>query len=121
MFGRSIQEQEQWDYEMGMATEHQNAYAWSMMNRKPDDKGHANELLGMGRYVVISEHPIYCPSTDASMGVATLLLGDYATHDEAVEFCRGYEACEEEFVRILTPTVVVLNPPVPLTDDQIPF
>jgi hypothetical protein len=118
---RSIQEQEQADYEMGMATEQQNAYAWSMMNRKPDDKSAAEELVALGRYVVISEHPIFCPSTDASMGVATALLGDYETHDEAVEFCRGYEGSEDEYVRILTPTVVVLNPPVPLTDDDIPF
>jgi hypothetical protein len=64
----NIQQQEQWDYEAGWATEQQNALAWSRMNRRPDGAGRIAELVAAGKFVAVVEATEYCPSTDAIMG-----------------------------------------------------
>ena len=78
----SEQEREHLDYEMGSASELQNAYALSCMERKPDDRGKVNELLRVGRYVVVTEIDLFCPRTDAGMGVHVALEGDYTTRNQ---------------------------------------
>lgn len=122
MFWGSVQEREQWEYESGMASEHQNAYALSMMERKPDDRAAAEELVSLGRHVVVREAVIYCPLTDASMGTAMHLLGDFETQDEAAELARQDGADDGDcWVRVMSPKPVILNPYTPPTLDEIPF
>lgn len=121
MFG-SEQEREQWDYEMGMGTDLQNAYSISQMERKPDDRAAADELVSLGRYVLVTDYPIYCPRTDALMGVHRAMLGDFETHDEGVAAlnARCVDSDPDERVHLLynyTPPVAV----VPLDPTEIPF
>jgi len=81
----TLQEQEELDYQMGVATEQQNAYALSCMERKPDDKAKINALVDQGRFVVVVRGPEYCPHTDALLpGSRQLCCGDYATREEAM-------------------------------------
>lgn len=123
MFWGNVQEREQAEYEAGMANEWQNAYAVSMMERKPDDRAAAEELVSLGRYVVVREGVIFCPRTDASMGTAVYMLGDFETHDEALELARseGRDDDGDCWVRVMSPTPVILNPPTPLDPADIPF
>ena len=123
----SEQEREHLDYEMGSASDLQNAYAVSCMERKPDDRGKVDELLRVGRYVVVTETDIFCPRTDAGMGVHVALEGDYATQDEAEmaaqelhdKWGSPYHDCG---VRVLFPVPVVkVSNYVPPADDEIPF
>lgn len=123
MFWGNVQEREEWEYQMGAASELQNALTVSRLEMAPDDSGAINELVSLGRHVLVSEYPAYCPRTDALMGVRRAMLGDYEHHDEALEAlrCRGEDADPDEYVYIKSPVPVVLNPPVVLTDADIPF
>lgn len=79
------QEQEELDYQMGCATEQQNAYAVSCMDRKPDDTAKINDLVSQGRFVVVVEGPEYCRHTDALLPDARQLhCSNHATREEAM-------------------------------------
>jgi hypothetical protein len=122
MFWGSIQEREEMEFEAGRATELQNAYAVSQMERKPDDRAMAEELVSLGRHVVVREAVIYCPRTDASMGTAVHLLGDFETQDEAAALAREDGADDGDcWVRVMSPKPVILNPYTPPTLAEIPF
>jgi len=41
-------------------------------------------MVRSGRHVVVEEHVVFCPSTDAAIGTAIYLVDDYATQDEAL-------------------------------------
>jgi hypothetical protein len=80
----SPQQQEELDYQMGCATEQQNAYALSCIDRKPDDMGKINELVAQGRFCAVARGPEYCRFTDALLpGGRCLLVGDFASRAEA--------------------------------------
>ena len=87
----NIQEQEERDF--NPATEAQNAYAWSRMNRRPDHPKIA-EHVAAGRFVVVHEVPQFCPHTDAAVGSRKLFGGAYATRAEADA---ALTACIEEY------------------------
>lgn len=120
----SIQEQEERDYQMGAASELQNAYAWSIMNRKPDDSGKINAALEAGKHVIIEEGTEYCPSTDAIMGSRKYLIGEYESREAAeAAMHKKYDGQDDHDGDI---SVYILPHPsrpayVPPTDEEIPF
>jgi hypothetical protein len=119
----NVQEMEERDFEMGRATELQNAYAFSVMVRRPDDSVKIRELVAVGRYVVVADVLEYCPLTDASMGSRRVLVGDFATYDEALEECSKHDD-DEVYVTIVPPQVDVVHEVVVaerVASDEIPF
>ena len=93
------------DYWMGAATELQNAFALSQME-KQDDTAAINELVSLGRFIVVCEGTAYCGRTDAIMGVARHMVGDFATFDEANDCLKAQgEGCEDFDFRIYQPKV----------------
>lgn len=121
MWGMNPQQVEEWEYQMGAASEQQNALTVSRMEMAPDDRAAANELVSLGRFVLVSEYSAYCPRTDALMGSRLWMVGDYATHDEALAAMRERDNDPDEYVHILSPVKPVLNPVPELTPDEIPF
>ena len=113
-------EREQWDYETGMASEQQNAFALSSMERRiRNDYPRAVELARSGRYVLMSDGEICCRFTDAVVGYDRILVGDYATPEEALAAC-----LEDEGSYILGPEQVVPKPPadyLPADCGECPF
>lgn len=123
----NIQELEEHEYRMGMASELQNAFAWSCMNREPDDSAKINELIAAGRHVVVSERPIFCPSTDACMGSHKMLMSDWATRHEAEIACRELDDADaqhdyDEGSNYVLPELVADTPYISGHDvSEIPF
>lgn len=98
---RTIQEQEGLDYQMGAASEYQNAFAWSRMNRKPDDSDKINKAIQEGKYVVVSESPEYCPSTDASMGTRRDLCSVHDDRESAERAASLVQRTPDDWVYVL--------------------
>lgn len=65
------------------ANEFQAAYAVSLREREPDDRGKVKALVKQGRFVVILSYEQFCRFTDASLGEAIVYVGDYSTYEEA--------------------------------------
>jgi hypothetical protein len=109
------------DHQMGEASDLKNAYCVSQMERPFDDRAAAEELVSLGRYVVVREHVTYCPRTDASMGTVMSMLDDFENHDEALELARKEEMNDGEcWVHILSPKTIILNPLI-FQEEEIPF
>jgi len=123
----SIQEQEDHEYRMGMASELQNALALSNMQREPDDTAKIDELVASGRHVVVSERPVFCPRTDACMGSHKMLMSDHPTRHEAEIACRELDDADAaadyyEGGNYVLPELVADTPYVSGHDDsEIPF
>ncbi len=118
----NIQEREEMDFNMGMASDSQNAFALSQMEwDRHNDEPKIVALVKAGRFVVTHHETRYCPSTDAIMGADVYYCNDYATREEA-EFEAGrlvFESCGsmEVYVRPYNDYV----PPVVVDDSEIPF
>lgn len=114
------QYQEEMDYQMGAASELQNAYAMSMMNRKPDDSQKIEDALAAGKHVIVEEGPEYCPITDALMGSRKFLVSEHATREEAEAALAGMEEGDPDISVYIRPYKPA--PPPPVYDrDEIPF
>ncbi len=121
------QEREEMDYQMGSASELQNAYTMSCLDRRPDDKGKIAELVAAGRFCVVAWNVEFCRHTDAVLpGTHRSLIADFATREEA-EACRrakyeewGDDGDGECGIDIQGPPPPA--PPVPQTNEsEIPF
>ena len=82
----NIQEQEHWDYEMGVASDAQNAFSLSQMELKPDDSKEINDLVESGKFVACREMEQYCLATDAFLRVDLLYVKHFDTRQEAVDY-----------------------------------
>jgi hypothetical protein len=117
----NIQEQEEIDYQIGCASELQNALVWSRMNRRPDDSRRIEDAVKAGRFVIVLEMTEYCPSTDAIMGSIRLALSTHDTREHAIAAMTGEEPTNEFNIYIL-PRLKNLATPVQTTDNnEIPF
>ena len=63
-----LQELEDIDYNIGAASEFQNAFAVSLMERQPDDSEKIENLVKQGKFVLFRIVEVCCPRTDALMG-----------------------------------------------------
>ena len=70
--------------EWGAATAEQNAFALSRMETQLDDP-RITEEVNKGRHVVISCSDVFCPATDAYIGVGVSLEKSFETREEAVQ------------------------------------
>ena len=118
----NIQEQEEIDYQMGAASELQNAYAWSRMNRRGDDP-QINRELAAGRFIVVEEGLEFCPSTDATMGTRKFLASSHPTRQEAEAALASLPGGDDEHWTYILPRPAAPPPPAcePLADGDIPF
>ena len=118
----SIQEQEERDFHPD--SDLQNAFAWSSMNRQPDDSAKIAAAVAAGKFVVVLESPEYCPSTDAIMGCRKTVL---STHNSRQEADRALDAesrdLPEDMAAYVLPhqPVSVVPEYAPLTDTDVPF
>jgi hypothetical protein len=123
----SAQEREHWDYEAGCATELQNAFARSQMERDQGNVGETRTLLLLGYHVVVSVMAQYCRSTDAALGSRRRLVHSTLDGDEAKRMCRNLNEdigdCDGEFYyTVESPQEhTVALPPKPIDDDECPF
>lgn len=128
MFG-SVQEQEDYEYRMGMASELQNAYSRSCIEGHNDDKPKIAELVAAGRFVLVAWSIRFCPSTDAVLpGRAEKIVKDFGTRDEAeAEYTRLVGEDTGDFddgecgYDILPKKPYVPPAPRVYSDDEIPF
>ena len=118
-------EREEMDAEYFAMSEHQNAYAISMMEREGDDPRVA-AALSDGKHALVFRSIEYCPRTDASMGARLRLVSAHATRAEAIA---AYEVAADEegsqdsdgwFVILPEPPAAPVAPRV-LSDNEIPF
>lgn len=122
---RSIQEQEELDYdpqreELNCLSEARsglsqlNARFWSMLDR----------LLARGLFVVAVSGPYYCRSTDAFAGELHEVVASFATREEAEVFASQQDSeCGSDGSFGVFPKLLVPQQPVPEVcgDDEIPF
>ena len=105
----NIQEQEEADYNIGNATEQQNAFAWASMNRKPQDP-RINQELQNGRFVIVYQSPEYCPYTDACMGSRKFFGSAHDTREDAETALKNDELWHRRDHEI---DILILPPPKP--------
>jgi len=90
----NVQQQEDVDYELGCATELQNAFARSCMELRPNN-GKVDSLVAKfvkaGRFCVVDEFEVYCPSTDAFVGVSRTLRYVVSSEARALELAGDCE------------------------------
>lgn len=118
----NLHEIEERDYHP--ASELENAYAWSGMNRKPDDAGKINAAVAAGKFVVVEEGPEYCPSTDALLGSRKFLVSVHDSRADAEAALAAAESyCDEVGLYVLPrrPWPIVAVNHAPLTDADLPF
>lgn len=109
------------DWEISQTNEFQNAFVWNRMNRNPDDSHLINEAIANGKFVVVTEGPEYCPSTDALMGTRKSLSATLDTREEAVKWLEDNdfkEFCELSMYILPIPSVVVEHY---VSCDDLPF
>ncbi len=81
----SIQALEEMDYELGCASELQNAFDRSRMEIQiHDDTKKIEELVAASKHVVASSGVVCCPSTDAYIGRSVHIEGIFDTREEAM-------------------------------------
>jgi hypothetical protein len=136
------QEMEERDYEMGCASDAQNALAQSRMEFT-DDTSKIKELAAQGNYVVVIEGPAYCGVTDAIIGTRRMYAFHSPNQKTAMDNASEYNAdCDPEtfavvyfkgfdpdgpLVQMRNPDAEPVTPPeapklLPLSgDDDIPF
>jgi hypothetical protein len=117
----SVQQQEEYDYQMGAASDAENALAWNRMNMKPDDSGKIAEAVAAGKFVVVLEGTAYCPSTDAIMGSRKFLHSAHDTRAEAQAAILAMDDMDDISVYVRPSPKSPVIPYVPSTNDDIPF
>ncbi len=108
-----VDELEEMQYQFGRMTEHQNAYALSMIEREPDDQQIADELA-KGKFVCVGLQERYCPFTDATMPSRQVFLSSHDTYEEAQAQPERYES--EIILPIPRPVYLPVEP-----SDELPF
>lgn len=82
----NIQEREELDYQMGCASELQNACSRSRMEvQLQDDTKKICDLVSQGKHVVAVSYPSLCPSTDAYLGTNVCFQAAFDTREEALD------------------------------------
>lgn len=104
------QEQEHWDYETGAARNdlqldlQVSQQEWRQNPHRGEEAKRIHQLRADGKFVVVSEEPVYCPRTDAIMGSQTILIASADTHDEADKLaCEAAESDPECRVSVKPP------------------
>ena len=119
------QEQEHWDHEAGSASEFQNSYAWSCINLRPDptheNRKEAERLTRAGKFVVLCEDEVCCPTTDGFIRAETHIYQVCDTLAEAQEIADQEEGASLWVFRLPEPKPVAPEPSVPEWDDEVPF
>ncbi len=117
----NIQEQEEYDYNIGRATDHQNAYALSMMQRRYDDTRIAAELA-QGKFVVVEECEQFCPFTDACLPSYKFFLSSWFVRDMAERQADHLvEQDPERNIQVLPYKMPELNESPTQPSDDLPF
>jgi hypothetical protein len=118
------QEQEEADFRIGAASDLQNAYSLSCLDRKPDDKQKIDELVSKGRFCVVAWNVEFCRHTDAILpGRALHLVADFPSKEAAQvrldeEYEQFGEYCDgESGFQMFCPPV----PPSVETPAEVPF
>jgi microcompartment protein CcmK/EutM len=124
----NVQEREEWDYQAGAASDAQNAYTLSGMERRPDDSAAIDAAIARGAFVVVTVHTVYCRSTDAILGSDYMIDSEHATH--AAAHARG-AVLWNELGAAAGDINVIVRPDAarpttkaaaaPIDDDELPF
>ena len=97
----NIQQQEQFDHDANMATEHQNAYALSAMEHQTrDDSEKINAASRAGFWCVVYRFEVCCRYTDGLLGIDTILAFSSRSLDAVLDWL---DAGESEDTFILAP------------------
>jgi hypothetical protein len=86
-------EQEHRDFDMGAASEFQNAFAQSQSEnsiRASDSLAKINRLIAAGRFVVAAEYETYCRHTDAITGSIKYAVLDFPSRAEADAYAKAH-------------------------------
>lgn len=115
--------QEECEYEAGCATELQNAYALSQIERpRRNDQKKIDGLVAQGRFVVFTSAAVYCPRTDAILGCETVCVSDHATRAEADAAADAFGESDEDFaIGVEGPRPPAVTVETIFGDDDIPF
>jgi hypothetical protein len=93
------QKQENDEYEAGCASELQNAFEQSKRDTViTNDSAEIKKLRKEGNFVLVSEHPVYCRSTDAILGTSISIRGFGPTREEVALLLKGEEESEELYI-----------------------
>lgn len=82
----NIQEREEMEYQAGLQTAHQNAFALSRMEhneRESQRRKRTEELLAKGFCVVVLRSPAYCFATDAIVGESEYFVSASKSYEVA--------------------------------------
>jgi len=113
------------DFGDGYSNDSQRAYALSQMETpRKNERKKAEELAKSGKYVIINTHPIYCKSTDAVLGDATVIEKVYDNEEEAKEALEKLETSYpgDNQYGFITPETVNQKRQSPSTpSDDVPF
>ncbi len=118
---RSIQEQEDMDYQIGAASEACNAYALSSMTREPDDR--IARALKRGDFVVVTVFPEYCRYTDGLLTSRPQFVSSHYTRKGA-ETAMGridHQEYDDATYFVLPVAPTPRSPYVPTDPDSVPF
>ncbi len=89
------QQQEAMDFEAGVGTEAENTFAHSKQTiTVVDESKEIKALRRQGKYVVVSEHDVCCPHTDAILGRSIRVAGSFFSREEAVFALKAPESAE---------------------------
>lgn len=119
-----IQEREHWDYEMGAASELQNAVALSRMELPADHSCQIADAVKAGKFLVIEEGTAYCPRTDAAIGSLRFIISTHLTYEDAERALHSIP--DDQFPEDVSVYVFPYGPPMPTPvrvydDSEIPF
>ncbi len=107
----------------GYSNEFQRAHAWSAMTTpRPHAFPKAEHLAAEGKFVLVSEHTVYCRITDGILGGASHIeaVADTRAEIEAILAAKLGDEYDETSYTILPRLKVAQAPVIDQTDD-IPF
>lgn len=118
----SMHEQEELDHTFYAASEHQNAYALSMMEQEPDDRAKIESLMAQGFTVTYHLYERYCPFTDALMPSFWRYVRHHDNYDDALIDSLNDDDDETLHIRPY-PNLTIEIEPIDLTiyPEEIPF
>lgn len=117
------QELEHWDYEMGAASELQNAVSLSRMELPADHSCQIADAIEAGKFVVIEEGPVFCPRTDASIGSLRFIMSTHECYADAERALNGipHGYYPDDYTFHILPRKIEPTPVVAYDDSEIPF
>jgi hypothetical protein len=105
----------------GYRNEYQRAAAWSAMQPKNDDLGHAKRLSADGYCVAVAFTPRYCPVTDAVIGEYCTLISHASSPKLVHSALASLDLDPETRIEIWNDEPVAPPAPAPVADDDVPF